>query len=367
MNTINKYIKNLSLFFIIVGLIVNSDVLSVIEPETTQTTAPENDNLWDRLRVDFNLDHATGQELVQTHRTWYLNNPDYIEKSLNRAQPYLYYIAEELEKRGLPAEFILIPVVESTYDPHARSHKGATGLWQLMAVTADYYGIKQNGMYDGRRDIIASTDAALGHLTYLADLYDNNWYLVLAAYNWGQGNLDRVIKKNKAAGKGTDFWSIAGDLPKETRNYVPKIMALADVIKNYQGHDLDLPVVADEPQVAAVDIDVEDYLDLTIAANLADVDVETLRDMNPGFTQAVIANHTDEILIPADKVEIFEAALEDYTPDKKSTFKYVVQSGDTLNQIGKTHGINVALIQQYNNLSSANLKIGQVLNIPRGA
>ena len=213
---------------------------------------------------------------------------------------------------------------------------------------------------------IASTNAALGHLSYLAELYDNDWYLVLAAYNAGQGNVNNAIKKSKAAGRGGDFWSLS-TLPKETRHYVPKIIALADVIKNYQRHNLELPIVADEPQVAAVDIDVEDYLDLTIAANLADVEPETLREMNPGFSQAVIANHADEILIPADKVEIFKAALEDYTPQKKATFNYVVQSGDTLNKISKNHGISVATLQQYNNLSSANLQIGQVLKITRGA
>ncbi len=371
MNTINKYIKHLSLFFIVVGLIVSSGAVHMpgvpkIIEVSTATPAATNDNLWDRLRADFNMNHATGQKLVQTHRAWYLNNIDYIENVFNRAQPYLYYIAEEIQKRDLPLEFILIPVIESTYDPHARSQRGATGLWQLMAATARYYGIVQNGMYDGRISIVESTHAALGHLSYLAELYDNDWYLVLAAYNWGQGNVNAAIRRNKQKGLPTDFWSLTG-LPKETLHYVPKIIALADVIKNYQRHNIDLPMVVDAPQVAAVDIDVNDYLDLTIAANLADVEPETLREMNPGFKQPIIANNTDTILIPADKVEIFEAALEDYTPVKKSTANYVVQSGDTLNQISKTHNISVALIKQYNNLPSANLQIGQVLKIPRGA
>jgi membrane-bound lytic murein transglycosylase D len=364
----NKFIKHLSLFFIVVGLVVSSGALQVPMVLEAKETEPSqtHDNLWDRLRADFSLDHATGQKLVQTHRTWYLNNPDYIENVLNRAQPYLYYIAEEIQARGLPMEFVLIPVVESTYDPHARSHAGATGLWQLMAVTARHYKIVQNGMYDGRRSIQESTNAALNHLSYLATVYDNDWHLVLAAYNLGHGALNRAIRKNELAGLKTDFWSLTS-LPKETRNYVPKIIALADVIKNYQRHNIELPVVPDTPQVAVVDIDVEDYLDLTIAANLADIEPETMREMNPGFTQPIIANNTDSLLIPFEKVEIFQAALENYVPEKKATLSYVVQSGDTLNKISKTHGISVASLQQYNNLSSVTLQIGQNLKIPRSA
>lgn len=367
MNTINKFIKHLSLFFIVVGLVVSSGTVQMpLLPETTERPLPyENDNLWDRLRADFSLDHATEQKRVQTHRTWYLNNPDYIEKVFSRAEPYLYYIAEEIKARGLPMEFVLIPVVESMYNPKARSHAGALGLWQLMSGTAKHYKIVQNSMYDGRRSIQESTAAALDHLSYLATIYSNDWHLVLAAYNVGHGRINREIAKNKAAGRGTDFWSLT-NLPKETLNYVPKIIALADVVKNYKRHDIDIPVVADEPQVAVVDIDVEDYLDLTIAADLADVEPETLKEMNPGFTQAVIANNTDSLLIPYDKVETFEAALENYKPVKKATYQYVVQAGDSLNKISKTHGTSVAMIEQYNNLSSHNLQIGQKLKIPAG-
>jgi membrane-bound lytic murein transglycosylase D len=370
MNSINKYIKHLSLFFIVVGLVVSAGTVEVhqVSPGYKANTVdpdPQSDNLWDRLRASFHMDHATGQTRVQTHRAWFLNNPDYVENVFNRAEPYLHYIAQEIESRDLPMEFILIPFIESTYDPMARSHKGATGLWQLMAATARHYGIVQNGLYDGRRDIHESTSAALGHLSYLATLYDNDWHLVLAAYNMGQGALNRAISKNKAAGKGTDFWSL-DNIPKETRDYVPKIIALADVVKNYERHNIDIPAVADEPQVAVVDIDVKDYLDLTIAANLADIETEELKEMNPGFTQTVMANQT-HLLIPADKVEIFEAALADYTPVKKSTSQYIVQTGDTLNKIAKVHGVSVALLQQYNSLSSTTINVGQKLRIPRGA
>ncbi len=370
MNTINKFIKHLSLFFIVVGLVVSSGALQVpLIPESSERPIPtehDDDNLWDRLRADFSLDHATEQKLVQTHRTWFLNNPDYIEKVFSRAEPYLYYIAEEIKARDLPMEFVLIPVIESMYDPHARSHAGATGLWQLMAVTAKHYKIVQNSMYDGRRSVQESTDAALNHLAYLATVYDNDWHLVLAAYNVGHGRINKEIAKNKAAGRGTSFWDL-NNLPKETLNYVPKLIALADVVKHYERHDMELPVVPDEPQVAVVDIDVEDYLDITIAADLADVEPETLLEMNPGFTQTIIANNTDTLLIPHDKVEIFETALANYVPVKKATYSYVVQAGDSLNQISKTHGASVAMIQQYNNLSSNNLQIGQKLKIPRGA
>ncbi|MFA6037276.1 MAG: transglycosylase SLT domain-containing protein [Legionellales bacterium] len=368
MNTINKLIKHLSLFFIVVGLVVSSGALQVpLLPETNEKPLPTvDDNLWDRLRADFSMDHATAQSRVQTHRAWYLNNPDYIENIFKRAEPYLYYIAEEIKARDLPMEFVLIPVIESTYDPHARSHAGATGLWQLMAVTARHYKIVQNSMYDGRRSIQESTNAALNHLAYLATVYDNDWHLVLAAYNVGHGRVNREIAKNKAAGLGTDYWSLKS-LPKETLDYVPKIIALADVVENYQRHDIELPLVADAPQVAVVDIDVEDYLDLTIAANLADVEPETLREMNPGFTQTIIANNTDSLLIPVENVETFEAALKKYVPKKNAPVDYVVQSGDSLNKISKSHGVSVAMLQQYNNLSSVNLQVGQKLKIPRAA
>ncbi len=382
MNSTNKYIKHLSLFFIVVGLVVSSGTYNNVHTMNfkyvaqagtpVEATEPSPDNLWDRLRADFVMDHATGQKLVQTNRTWYLNNPDYIESVFNRAEPYLHYIAEEITSRGLPMEFILIPVIESTYDPFARSHRGATGIWQLMAATARHYGIVQNGAYDGRRDIHVSTRAALGHLSHLAKLYNNDWHLVLAAYNAGEGTVNRAMRRNERAGLGTDFWSLSS-LPKETRHYVPKIIALADVVKNHQRHNIELPAVADEPQVAVVDINVEDYLDLTIAADLADIETEELREINPGFTQTVIANNTKTLLIPVEKVAIFEAALANYTPVKKkqtqtqTTQSYIVQSGDTLNKIAKTHGVSVKLIQQYNNLSSTTINVGQKLRIPRGA
>lgn len=365
MNSINKYIKHLSLFFIVVGLIVSAGTVKVPESESyAHMSSSEYDNLWDRLRAEFHLDHATAQPLVQTHREWFLNHPEYIEDVFNRAEPYLHYIAEQIAARNLPMEFILIPVIESTYDPLARSHRGATGIWQLMAATARHYGVIQNGLYDGRRSIQDSTDAALDHLTHLSELYNNDWHMVLAAYNVGEGNIRRAVRKNKLAGKPTDFWSLS--LPKETRNYVPKIIALADVIKNYQRHNLDLPAVADEPQVTLVDIDVEAYLDLTIAADLADLETEELREMNPGFTQTAMVNQ-DQLLLPTEKVEIFEAALANYTPQKKSTSQYTVQNGDTLSKIAKTYGVSVALLQQYNQLSETTLKVGQKLRIPQGA
>ena len=189
------------------------------------------ENLWLRASNQFAFEIPDNKR-VAVQRDWYLKHPAYMERVSKRARPFLYYIIQQIEAREMPLELVLLPIVESAFDPFAYSHGRAAGMWQFIPGTAKRFGIEQTWWYDGRRDVIASTDAALDYLTYLNKMFDGNWLHALAAYNSGEGRVGKAIKRNKQAGKPTDFWSL--DLPRETRAYVPKLLALADILKNHE-------------------------------------------------------------------------------------------------------------------------------------
>ena len=246
-------------------------------------TLPEltDDTVWTRIRDGFRLEVDLEQKRLQQELDWYARHPAYLERVMRRAEPFLHYILEETEKRDLPTELVLLPVVESAFQPFAYSHGRASGIWQFIPSTGKLYGLEQNWWYDGRRDIYESTQAALNYLVNLNKLFDGNWTHALAAYNSGPGNVRKAIRKNNKRGRPTDFWNLS--LPKETRMYVPKLLALKHIMMNPHDFQISLLCIPDSPGFQRVDAGSQ--IDLALAADLAGIDIQTLYRYNPAFNQ----------------------------------------------------------------------------------
>jgi membrane-bound lytic murein transglycosylase D len=260
------------------------------------------DNMWDLLRSEFTLHHYEDAPEVQEQLNFFMSNPNFLLHSAQRAAPYLYYISQQVKKRHLPLEMVLLPMIESAYNPFAYSTAGAGGIWQIMPSTATGFGIKQNWWYDGRRDIIASTKAALDYLVYLGGFFDGNWLLAIAAYNTGEGNVLAAIHKNSRDGKSTDFWSLP--LAQQTRDYVPRLLALAIIIANPERYPIDFPSVHNAPYLAQVDIG--GPIDLLHAAYLAGLSTESLKQLNPGFNHTTTGpNGPYKLILPIQNVKQF--------------------------------------------------------------
>ncbi len=239
----------------------------------------ESNDLWDDLRSGFELQHYENSPQVQAQIVWFMHNQGYLNRTTLRAAPYMYYIYQQVKERHLPAELVLLPVLESAYNPFASSNRGAAGLWQLERGTASAFGVKQDWWYDGRRDVLASTNAALDYLTYLQNFFGSNWYLALAAYDSGEGTVQEAMRRNIRSGYNTDFWSLS--LPMETQSYVPRLLALAAIIENPQKYSIYLPSISDAPYLGQVDIGGQ--IDLNKAASLAGISLSELIQLNPGY------------------------------------------------------------------------------------
>ena len=226
-------------------------------------TPQEQQDVWERISMQLRADIPNDQRVIH-YRDWYLRHPSHLNTVAQRAEPFLYMITEEIEKRDLPLELALLPIVESSFDQFAYSHGRAAGLWQITAPTGRSFGLEQNWWYDGRRDVVESTRAALDLLEYLNRKFDGNWLHALAAYNTGEGRVFRAIRNNRAAGKPTDFWSL--DLPRETSDYVPKLLAVSDVIQNRDKYGISIPAIDNEPAVKLVKPKTQ--MDLAMAAKV---------------------------------------------------------------------------------------------------
>lgn len=294
--------------------------------------------------------------------SWYLAHPKYIETIQARAKPYLYAIIKEVEAKGLPGEFALLPAIESGFKAHAYSHASAAGLWQFIPSTGKIYGLEQNWWYDGRRDIYASTEAATSYLKNLGELFEHDWLLALASYNAGQGKVKRAIKRNRAKNKATDFWSL--DLPRETEHYVPKLLALAKIFANAKHYGVDLIKLDHKPRFSAVNIGSQ--LDLSLAAKLADTSLNELFKLNPGCNRAYTPpKGPHRLLIPIDKVDLFEenlASLADQ--DRIKWQRHKVTSGDSLSRIAYRYNTQVKVIREVNHLNNNTIRAGTYLLIP---
>jgi len=311
---------------------------------TIDLTAVPSD-LWDRIRTGFAIPDISSP-LVEDRQIWYASHPDYVKRMVERGKRYLYYIVEQLENRGMPTELALLPMVESAFNPMAYSRAHASGLWQFIPSTGKDYNLEQNSWYDGRRDIVASTSAALDYLQYLYQMY-GDWDLALAAYNCGENCVASAIAKNKAKGLPTDYLSL--DLPTETRYYVPKLQALKNIIENPRAFGIDLDPVPNAPYFVTVQN--HDDIDVRLAAKLADMPLREFLALNPGHNRPVIvAKGSPGLVLPTDKAEVFLTNLEARDQPLVTWQKYTLRRGDRLYRIAARHHISLARLKQINNI-----------------
>jgi membrane-bound lytic murein transglycosylase D len=319
------------------------------------------DDLFDRLRAGFALDEVQ-EPAVDVQLSWLKNNPDYLDRVFQRAQRYMYHVVTEVEARGMPLEFALLPVVESAYEPFAYSVSRAAGLWQFIPATGVRFGLRQNWWYDGRRDVIESTRAALDYLQALHDQFDGDWLLAIAAYNVGEASVQRELDYNKAHGLRADFWHLR--LPAETRAYVPKLLALKRLMAEPERYGLEIGAIPNEPYFAV--IDTGSQVDLKIAAQLAGTTYDEIVALNPGYNRwATDPDGLQRILVPIDNADGFETAMKTLGPDERVRFAtYEVTRKDTLASIAADHGTTVAVIAKLNDITTGRVAPGDTLKIP---
>lgn len=345
--------------------IVELDVLEpAVEPDNYVEIPAESEivkDIWQRVRLQFDFEVPENSR-VAAQRNWYLKHPNYMQRVAARAKPFLYLIVEKIEQSNMPLELVLLPIVESAFDPFAYSHGRAAGMWQFIPSTGKRFGMKQTWWYDGRRDVIASTDGAIAYLNYLNKMFDGNWLHALAAYNSGEGRVLRAIKRNKKAGKPTDFWSL--DLPKETRAYVPKLLALGDILANTDKYKFDWPEIINTPLTTVVDIG--EQIDLALAADLAGLTLKELHTLNAGFNRwATDPKGPHHLLIPIDKADNFELALNQLSDnDRLNWVRHKVKGGDSLLKLAKQYHTTADVIQQVNKMSGNMIRIGDHILVP---
>lgn len=345
------------------------NISPIEQSATVADNANENENedndLWQRLRDGFALDHDIDQARLDQQVAWYASHPSYIARVMERGSRYFHYIVSETERRGLPTELALLPIVESAFDPFAYSHGRAAGLWQFIPTTGKYFGLTQSWWHDDRRDLIAATDAALTYLERLSKRFDGDYTLALAAYNSGGGTVSSAIRRNSNDDKPTDFWSL--DLPKETRHYVPKLLALAKIFADPQAYGIELPVLANEPYFAVVETGSQ--LDLSKAAKLAATDIDEIYLLNPSFNRwATNPTGPHRLLVPVANAEKFRRALKTYPINQRVSWRnYKVRSGDSLSTIAQRFDTTTPVVRKLNKLKDDTIRIGQRLMIPSAA
>ena len=330
---------------------------------TTSTTLPQPKypDLWTRLRAGFQLSGKNHKRSIAAARE-YSRARRSLREVGERAKPFLWNITTEVEKRGMPSEIALLPVVESGFRPFAYSHGRASGLWQFLPATGRRFGLNQNWWYDGRRDVLAATDAALDYLQFLHRRFGADWLLALAAYNCGEGTVSKAIRKNKRLGRRTDFWSL--ELPRETRDYVPRLLGLSRLVANPKAYKLTLPAIPNRPQVYAVEI--PGQVDLALIANLAGLPIEEVYRLNPGYNRwATSPEGPHRVLIPAGRNIRFQAKLAAVpASDHMRRKRHTISSGDSLAKLARKYGTTQAVLRQTNNLSGSRLRRGSELLIP---
>lgn len=318
---------------------------------TIDLTLPP-DDLWDRIRHGFGMPNLDSP-LVQQQQAWYLARPDYLRRVVDRSRRYMHHIVEELEKRGMPTELALLPIVESAYNPMAYSRAHASGMWQFIPSTGKTYQLDQNWWMDQRRDIIASTSAALDYLQSIYELH-GDWHLALASYNWGENAVARAINKNLAKGLPTDYLSLT--MPNETRWYVPKLQALKNIIAQPGLFNVSLDPIPNKPYFQTVEVSA--HMDVAIAARLAEMTIEEFLALNPAFNRPVIPDKGGaNIVLPAEKVDVFMSNLEAHNKPLTNWQAYTIKKGENLESVAKKHGLTVARLRQVNGIS-AKMRIG---------
>ncbi len=347
---------------------VGASLLAASEPvAAAEEAAPLDpktvDNLWHRLSLQLELhpeavQHPRTQKQIQR----YLKNPLLLSTLAERSSRYLYHIVESIEERGLPLEMALLPVVESAFDPFAYSPGRAAGLWQFVPITARHVGLKRSWWYDGRRDVAAATSAALDYLEEMNGRFDGDWLLALAAYNAGAGNVNKAIRRNKRLGRPLDYWSLK--LPVETQNYIPKLLAIAEIVRNAEQYNLSLPEIPNRPYFTAVHT--EGQIDLAQAADIAGISIDEMYRLNPGFNRwATDPSGPHRLLIPVTAADRFRRGLAMIPRQERIHWRrYEVKPGDSLIKVANRFNTDVATIKASNQLAGNTIRSGQMLMLP---
>ncbi|MFI3186975.1 MAG: LysM peptidoglycan-binding domain-containing protein [Methylococcaceae bacterium] len=349
-----------------------------------------NNTVWQRLLSLYSLPEIEN-ERIERELNWYLRHPAYLARIQQRAEPYLHLILDEVEAKNIPGELALLPVVESAFLPEAYSKSDASGLWQFIPATGRFYGLKQNEWYDGRRDVYTSTKAATTFLKQLGETFDGDWYLALASYNFGKGNIRKAIEKNEDLNRSTDYWSL--DLPKETADYVPRLLAIAKIFANAEKYNIDLQHIPNKPYCELVDV--KSQLDLNKAAELAETPLNEFLKLNPGFNYSSTAPQgPHHLLIPVAKAHLFKQNLAQLPYDERVDLKryhaetavtaaqnrhdeikvipvlqtissqYKVKTGESLTYLAAKNNTTVQSIRQSNHLTGNAIQAGMMLKMP---
>jgi len=318
-------------------------------------------DLWGRLRQNFalrDIKHSRIQKEIKRLQ----HSPQSFDILIGRAQPFLHHIIEQVEQRAIPAEIALLPAVESGFRPYAYSRNGAAGLWQFMPATGRSLGLEQDWWYDGRRDVLASTEAALSYLLKLNKRFDGDWLHTLAAYNAGGGTVNRAIRKARKKNQPTDFWNL--DLPGETDNYVPRLLALTEIINDPGRYGLALPSFPNHTYFSRVASGGQ--IDLKVAASLANLPLEDLLQLNPGFSRwSTRPEGPHHLLLPNKSVQRFSLALKNLPDDKRLRWqRHKIKNGDNLGKIARKYNVSISAIKQANQLKDNRIRAGKALMIP---
>jgi membrane-bound lytic murein transglycosylase D len=318
-------------------------------------------DLWTRIRRGFAMPDLQ-VDMVQEREQWYANRPDYIERMTARSSKYLYHIVEEIERRGMPTELALLPFIESAFNPQAVSSARASGMWQFMPRTGKDFDLKQNAFRDDRRDVLASTRAALDYLQRLHGMF-GDWHLALAAYNWGEGNVGKAINRNLKAGQAVAYTDLR--MPAETRLYVPKLQAMENLIANPQGKGIQLPSIPNHPYFQTVPLPRD--MDVALVARLAEVPIEDFKALNPSAHRPVLlAGGTSQILLPWDNAEIFERNMAAYDGRLASWTVWVAPKNMKVPEAAKKVGMSEEDMRSVNKIPPRMLiKAGSALLVPR--
>jgi membrane-bound lytic murein transglycosylase D len=331
-------------------------------PESAAQEPAPVGNLLDRVRAGLTLgEHFHSR--IDKEADWFARNPEYVERVFNRAAPYLHYIVHEVEKRGLPMELALLPVIESAFQPFAYSSARAMGLWQFIPTTGTRFNMKQDWWYDGRRDVVAATQGALDYLTYLNEHFDGDWLHAIAAYNSGEGNVARSIRRAKSAKKRIDFWNLS--LPSETKGYVPRLLAMARIVAEPEKYGLSIEGIPDRPYF--VQVETGGQISIEVAAELAGITTEQMYDLNPAYHRwATDPTGPHQLLVPVESAEAFRESLLLLTPDQRLRVeRYMVREGDTVANISQRFGTTAQHLRELNQLGSAStVVIGSELRVP---
>lgn len=344
---------------------VNSDLTYDPADPATQVLSIEELDVWQRIRNGFGIPNLDNP-LVATQTGWYSARPEYIQRTTKRASRYLFHVLQELEKRDMPTELALLPFIESAFNPEAQSSAKASGMWQFIPSTGLDFNLKQNMFKDERRDVLASTDAALTYLQKLHGMF-GDWQLALAAYNWGEGSVQRAIKRNQAAGLPTDFNSLSPLMPVETRNYVPKLQAVKNIIAAPGDYGIALPKADNQPYF--VTIGKTRDIDLLVAAQLAELPLEEFKALNPQFNRPVITGSAStKILLPQRNAERFKINLAQWNRPLSSWAAHTVATRERIETVAAKFGADAQMLREVNHIPAGmRLKAGSTILVPKTA